>query len=60
MGKKKYETAPARKSLTILGAQEDIDLIDNYFSNHPDVVRGFEYTKFIVQSIKGIDNDRRD
>ena len=52
MGKKKYENAPARKSLTIMGTVEDMNLIDDYFGNHPDVVRGFEYTKFIVNSIK--------
>jgi hypothetical protein len=55
MGKKKYETKPERMVITAFGSLEMMEKVNNYFANHPKVIKGYEVMDMIDEGI-----DRRE
>ena len=52
MSKKKYEIQPERMVITCLSTRVgDMQKINDYFAAQPDLVKGFECTRLLVESI---------
>lgn len=52
MGKKKYEIQPERMVITCLSTRVgDMQKINDYFAKHPNLGKGFECTRFLIEGI---------